>query len=154
MYITLLLTIIYDRMTKLEFTTLKSFKDSLVEFSRSALPFVVQRIDEVDEGSVFGDVDVVDRQLAFRQIRYRHARVVLLGDDDAVGRLALGEQPGALVRVPRVVAARPRQVRRERLEEVEERVRDDHVVVDADDGRYDHHAVANTLDEEGRTGRS
>lgn len=32
----------------------------------------------------------------------------------------------------------------ERLEEVEERVGDDHVVVDTDDCRYDHHTIADT----------
>ena len=60
---------------------------------------------------------------------------------------AIGVMPApqcALIRVPLVIARRPRQSREERVEEVVERPGDDDVVVHAHDGRNDDHSVSNT----------
>ena len=48
----------------------------------------------------------------------------------------------ALRRVPRVAARAPRQLPRERLEQVVQHPRDDDVVVDTDEAGHEHHAPA------------
>ena len=83
---------------------------------------------------------LVHRSHGLRQVV--HGRGALRPVDGAVDVMPAPQ--GAPVRVPRVIARRPRQSREERVEEVVERPGDDDVVVHAHDGRDYDHSISNT----------
>lgn len=51
----------------------------------------------------------------------------------------------AIFTVPRIVATGPSQRKRHGREEVVDGIRDDHIVVYCDEGRYNYHAITNAL---------